>query len=210
MLRSGHFVLLLVALISLSSAKESFDVTRTGRKTQLDGFLMDWMEKNRRDWDGSGQWSWDAINTPEGVAGYFHTKSAPACSSWAFAFDAGLHDPFKVTASTTTDTETAVFCTNRSRQGSQSSLTVEWVLPWDSVSIDGNDTYAITIGGRSVCGDSLEPIFLTGKRYATTSVLPKDFTRQVIEIIVLLILFVYVQFRLRKKSRQRGSPRQSA
>lgn len=203
MFRSGHFFLLIVAFISLSSAKESCDISRMGRKTQLDGFLMDWMEKYRRNWDGSTLWSWDAINTPDGVAGYFHANSATACSSWVFKIDAGLHRSFTVACSAAKDTETAIFYTNRSQQGSQSSITVEWILPWDSVAVDGNKTYAITIGGHSVCGDSLESMLLTGKKPSKSSVLPKNFSIKLIAIIVLLFVFFLFQARIRKKTRRR-------
>ena len=98
--------ILIVTLIALTSAGGTFDISRSGRKIQLDGFLMDWMEKNRQAWSGSALWSWDAVNTADGVAGYFHMDGAPACSSWNFKVDAGRHGPCEMTCPAAKDTET--------------------------------------------------------------------------------------------------------
>jgi hypothetical protein len=204
------FYLLIFMLIALSFAKDSFDITRSGRKTQLDGFLMDWMEKNRRNWEGSVRWSWDAINTPDGVAGYFHTSDATVCSSWVFRVDAGFHGPCEMVVSMVKDTENGFYCTSRSQQGKQSSITVEWILPWDSAAVDENGSYAMTITGNSACRDSLEPIVLTGKRSEIKNTLPGYFALKIVAIIVLFMVFVFFQLKIRKKSRRKGSPRQSA
>jgi hypothetical protein len=199
----------IVTLIALTSAGDTFDISRSGRKIQLDGFLMDWMEKNMQAWNGSTLWSWDAINTTDGVAGYFHAGSAPACSSWVFKVDAGRNGPSEMIASAAKDTETAIYCTNRTRQLNHSSITMEWLFPWDSVVIDGNGTYAINITGNSTCGgDSLESMLLTGKKPLKPSILPKNFTLKLILIILLFVVFFGMQARIRKKIRRRELPRQ--
>lgn len=205
---SKFLLLLIVGTISLSLAKDSFDITRSGRKIQLDGFLMDWIEKNRQVWNGSAIWSWDAINTPEGVAGYFRANGAPACSLWIFDVSDynGLH---KMVASAAKDTETPFYCVNH-QQGNPPSLTVEWVVPWDSVAIDGNGNYAIKIAGKSACTDSLEPILLTGKAPSAHNYLPKHFAVRLVFIIALLVVFAAIQIRIRKKIPRKESPRRSA
>ena len=171
---------------------------------------MDWMEKYRHAWNGSTHWSWDAINTPDGVAGYFHMSGAPACSAWVFKVDAGRYEPCEMVASAARDTETAIYCVNRAPQGKQPSLTVEWVFPWDSVAVDGNGNYAINIAGNSVCGDSLESMLLTGKKPSKQGVLPNNFALRLVLIMVLFVVFFGLRTKIRKKTPRKGSPRQSA
>lgn len=208
---STPVLLLIVTLFALPSAGETFDINRSGRKIQLDGFLMDWMEKNRQSWSGSTLWSWDAVNTADGIAGYFHAGGAPACSSWNFKVDAGRHGHCEMVASSAKDTETAVYCVNRApQQRNLQSITVEWLLQWDSVAVDSSGTYAINIAGNSACGDSLESMLFTGKKPSKTGLLPKNFTLKLIAIILLFVVFFSMQIRIRKKTRRKGSPRQSA
>lgn len=201
----AFYILLIMSFFSLSSAKESFDINRTGRKTQLDGFLMDWMEKNRRTWDGPAQWSWDAINTPDGIAGYFHADGATACTAWVFTVDAGHHNPSRISVSSLKDTQTTTFCTNWSEMG----ITTEWIISWESLALDSNNGYTITLAGNSACGDSLDTIVLTGKKPEKKTALPKYFPIKLIAIIVLLFVFFLFQARIRKKTLRRESPRQS-
>jgi hypothetical protein len=207
-MRYATFISILqIVLISLASATQSVSITHTGRKTQLDGFLVDWIEKNRLAWNGSTVWSLDAINTKDGVAGYFYASGKPACSSWVFKVETGRNGPHAIIASAAKDTETNIYCVNRDRQ---SSITVEWIFPWDSIAVDENGNYAITIQGNSTCGDSLEPLGLTGKMFAKTGSLPKNFAPKILMIILLLAVFIVLQIRIRKKTRRKESPRQSA
>ncbi|MDR2591786.1 MAG: hypothetical protein LBC59_03160 [Chitinispirillales bacterium] len=49
--------------------KESVNMVRRGRKIQVDGFLLEWRGAAANVWPGS-KWLWDAVSTPEGIAGY--------------------------------------------------------------------------------------------------------------------------------------------
>jgi hypothetical protein len=204
-----QLILLLGVLYSLSFAGESVDISRYGRKIQLDGFLMDWVEKNRHTWNGSTVWSWDAINTAEGVAGYFHASSAAVCSSWTFQVDANRHGIREMVTSYAKDTGASFYRVNSSSDGNNRTITMEWLLPWDAVAIDSNGTYAITLAGNSICGDSLEPILLTGKVVKSQKALPAHFAERLIIIGVLLLAFIVLQITIRKKNLRKGSPRQS-
>jgi hypothetical protein len=208
---SRSIFLLVIALFALSPLPASADIVRNGRKIQLDGFLMDWIEKKRQVWKGSTLWSWDAVNTEEGVAGYFHSAGAAACSSWIFIVDAGRHGPREMCVSSVDSAENQFYRVNRSQQsGHRTSITVEWLLPWDSIVTDGSGAYGLNIRGRSSCGDSLDPVLLTGEKKAAPNSLPSHFNERLGLIVALLAVFIVLRMRIRKKTPRKGSPRRSA
>ncbi len=45
------------------------NMVRSGRKIQVDGFLLEWRDEDANVWPGSN-WRWDAVSTVDGVAGY--------------------------------------------------------------------------------------------------------------------------------------------
>jgi len=151
----------LLAVFSWVSAREIVDISRCGRRIQLDGFLIEWKENNRHAWSGSDNWYWDAINTPEGVAGYFYS-AAVRCSSWTFHADARQPCSMTVPDTDTGKMKNVFFCANRTPQAKGFTLTVEWILPWDSVAVDSGGTYAVHVTGNSTCGDTLQPLLVTG------------------------------------------------
>jgi hypothetical protein len=53
-------------------------------------------------------------------------------------------------------------CVNREPRDSAAAVTVEWILPWDSVAADSAGNYAIHMAGASACGDTLQSLLLTG------------------------------------------------
>jgi len=49
--------------------KKNKNIVRSGRKIQVDGFLLEWSDKDANVWPGSNL-RWDAVSTVDGVAGY--------------------------------------------------------------------------------------------------------------------------------------------
>jgi hypothetical protein len=206
---------MIAVVYSLVSAREIVDISRSGRRIQLDGFLIDWNEKDRRPWSGSDAWYWDALNTPEGVAGYFHS-SAVRCSSWTFYADArhGASRPWEMPVP---DTDTGkngngFFSTNRITRDSLFVLTVEFVIPWDSVVVDSGGTYAIHLMGNSSCGDSMQPLLVTGSIYSlkNNGGLSPRFAELIIFLAVLAVSSIMIRIKIRKKIRRRESLHQRA
>ncbi|MBN2188504.1 MAG: hypothetical protein JW699_03540 [Chitinispirillaceae bacterium] len=159
--------MLVLAVLNIASficAAEASDIIRTGRKIQLDGFLIDWMEKERHAWGGSGGWYWDALNTPEGVAGYF-SNAAVRCSAWTFSLAAvfGVSRQRVIAVTDTGGGATRDFtCVIYDHHDSAAAVTIEWLLPWDSVGVDSSGDYAVHAAGVSVCGDTLPSLMLMG------------------------------------------------
>ena len=179
---------------------------RCGRRIQLDGFLIDWQEKTRRQWAGSTTWFRDAAATQEGVAGYFTNQSAP-CSSWTMYIAArGLIRPPWEIRTSNGNAHTGWYRTRHTYHDGVNAITIEWLIPWDSLAVDSCGAYAIHIVGHSDCGDSLEPLYLTGNIYAVIgkSSLPRIFSVRFIVLVVMLGLFIGLQYVVRKKTRRRG------
>ena len=197
---------------SYSAPANEVDIDRAGRRIQLDGFLMDWNEGARRPWPGSNEWFWDAINTPEGVAGYFY-GAAPRCSSCTFYIDARrlTGEPRKMSSKVRGKTG-GFYAVNQARGDSSSALTVEWIIPWDSVAVDSAGTYVINLAGTSACGDTLQPLLITGsmKSQKREGPLPPHFASRLLQFALLLGVFIWLQFRVRKTNHHRGSLRRSA
>jgi hypothetical protein len=190
---------------------DTVSISTSGRRIQLDGFLLDWVEKGRHVWKNSHGWVWDAVNTPEGLAGYFHCGMV-ACSSWTFFAD--LHRlktrPWNMTLGDSSQSGDAGFKATRTARDAMFSITFEWVIPWDSLALDSSGVYAVHIAAESGCGDTLDPFLIVGRKGTAVSALPPRFTERVVLIVALLAVFIAFQLAMRKKTRRRGLLRRSA
>ncbi len=98
------------------------------------------------------------------------------------------------------------------RREGENAITIEWLIPWDSVAVDSSGAYSIHLAGRSDRRDSLAPFTLIGNTHAlsATSPLPRMLAVRFVVIAAMLGLFIGLQFTIRKKTRRRGSLRRSA
>jgi hypothetical protein len=162
-------------------------------------------------WKNSNGWVWDAVNTPEGLAGYFHCGMI-ACSTWTFFTD--LHhlaaQPWKMALGDSSQSGDAGFKAARTARDTMFSVTFEWVIPWDSLTLDSNGAYRVHVAAESGCADTLDPFLIVGSRETIKSALPPRFTSRIVLIVALLAVFIALQLAMRKKSRRRGSLRRSA
>jgi hypothetical protein len=190
----------------------SYSLNGYGRKIQLDGFLLEWNSKIAHIWGSDSQFIWDAINTPEGIAGYIHSKSTVSCKKWNFSIKAE-----------NSSTEALLITVNKDSLVNQSSMyqidlqsiensgviTVEWLLPWNMAGVDSTGKYQLTLKGFSACGDSLQQISMTGssKTPKTTSVW-KGAAIRVVAIAALSVIFIMMRGKIRRKRDQKRSPHQ--
>jgi hypothetical protein len=192
---SKLFTLAVLAVYLYPSFAATADsISRPGLKIQLDGFLIEWSEKNRHAWNGSNGWYWDAVNTVEGIAGYFYC-SAAQCSTWTVRAAAGRFSAEPVKS------KSRFMCVNSIRKDSLYAIAIEWILPWDSVAVDRAGKYLLRITGTSSCGDTLQPLCLTGRAIPLANK-GKGFAGRIIFIAALVIFFVVMQ-RVRKKTLRR-------
>ena len=202
---SKLFPLAVLAVYLYVSAGATADsIIRSGRRIQLDGFLIEWGVKNRHVWHASGPngWYWDAVNTVEGIAGYFHCPATP-CSSWTICADARLSvsKPLQIRIPDPVKAGNNFVCVNRAIKDSLYVITAEWILPWDSAGVDRTGKFLVRITGTSSCGDTLQPLCLTGSAIPRTNK-GKGFAKRIILLTALAIFFV-VMHSVRKKTRRR-------
>ncbi len=183
------------------------ETIRSGRAIQLDGFLIDWQETMRKPWAGSSLWFRDAAATPEGLAGYAISRS-PSCSTWTIFFVA--REPsqpplsMKIPAA---DTATGSYCVRHERLNGIATLTIEWLVPWDSITVNAWGDYAVRLWGLSSCGDSLATIAMAGtiKPRSGKDSLQKMLALRFVLLAIMLGFFIGLQFMVRKRPRRRGS-----
>jgi hypothetical protein len=135
-------------------------VDRRGRNVQIDGFLLEWKRADARQWYGT-DWEWDAVITPNGIAGYFRPKSTPACTAWTF----DITPRAQVIAA---DYE---------------SRTTEWLIA------DIN-TNKITITGSNNCGDTLPALVLTVNAPAASSNLSTAIIIALTAVLTLALIVI--------------------
>jgi hypothetical protein len=178
--------LLLTIVVCQVSAGISANIERRGRRVQIDGFLLEWNRLDARKWDDS-LWTWDAINTAEGAAGYITAQNARACSSWTFTISADNKNfEIKIPEQTAAN----LFAFDKGSFENEGIYTIEWLVPWD---ITGNEN-AVTLNAANACGDTLETLRLSFVQENPPSG-PKNnyiiIVSAVIAIIVAACIFTY-------------------
>ena len=100
-----------------------------------------------------------------------------------------------------------MYCVRHDRLNGMAALTIEWLVPWDSIQVGARGDYGVCLNGRSDCGDSLASITLAGKIKpgAGRASLQKTLALRFILLAVMLGLFIGLQFMVRKKPRRKGS-----
>ena len=81
------------------------------------------------------------------------------------------------------------------------SVTAEWLIPWDSMSIDDDGQYSVGLTATNSCEDTLKPITLSGEHTIEQSEscnMTTRITLQVISIAVLLAVFLMLRARAKK------------
>ena len=187
------------------------DINRYGRPVQVDGFLMEWSIRTARAWSKAADtdWYWDAVNTSEGLSGYFRSERRSSCSDWIFTIDPhGIARP--LTMHVPADTQGSMyFKSDRGLYDSAGIIVLEWVIPWDSVGLDTSGNYAISIFGNSACGDTLPSLLLTGTKEKRTITPRAGAIVRYLLAIVVIVVYIIVTIRIRSRTPRKESPHQS-
>ncbi len=187
---------LLLSMVFISVADMEVDIDRQGKRIQTDGFLLEWSSKTARQWGES--WHWDAVNTPEGVAGYFSSGDNAVCSAWVFSIEpSGAQKEFEIRIPEKMRGE--FYTVDEQRFDSLNAVTVEWVIPWSALDTTGG--YALSISAKSSCGDTLDPLLLTGSRQRNISLITPRLITQALLIVILLVVYFYIRKKVIKKSK---------
>jgi hypothetical protein len=179
-----------------------------GRTIQRDGFLPEWSPEEARTLGEDTTLAWDALNTPEGLAGYVRFSPRSACSSWTVTFFPdmrALQRPLAMRVDTAG--EGWFYSVYEWEDDTTGMLSAEWVIPWDTIRVDSTGEYEIGMYAASACGDTLEPVILTGNRAAregTRGVFGPGLLARIAIVAALLVLYLVLQARARKKYLGKG------
>lgn len=156
---------------SLFAQKDSTEVERFGRRIQLDGFLMEWNPKDSRIWRDGTSFFWDAVNTPDGLAGYFKSESAVNDVDWSFMIiPQGDVEPLLMKNSADTSSANDFYRFDQNLLDSLKMVVCEWLIPWSRLGADSSGRYTFIASGWNESGDSLHPLLITGSKEKTQSV----------------------------------------
>lgn len=176
---------------SAYAGSEIINVDRQGRRVQIDGFLLEWNQNTARQW-GSSPWMWDAVNTVDGLAGYFTTRSAPPCSGWAFTITA-VNTGRVIEIKIPEETAGGNFAFDRGSFENYGTYTAEWFVPWDFLG-DGASGYKLLISAVDTCGGSLPQIALAAAR-------PPESSLTIYVVILLAGVLTIILAAVRRKGR---------
>jgi hypothetical protein len=195
-----------------STAATVVEITRQGRKIMHDGFLMEWSMQTARTWGSGSSWLWDAMATPEGLAGYLRMQSSPACSGWVITFtDVKQNHRYEVRLpmDTAYAWHNEVIKIDQTGDDSSRIYTLEWLFPWHRELSDTTTPFSLRMEGRCINGDTLSVVTMeclyNGKKPAETNGL----IGRIVIIGLLAVMYLMVQRKVRNQTRQRESPHQS-
>lgn len=188
----------------------TFTIAKTGRKVQLDGFLIEWPKDSAKKMSPDSPWRWDAMNTREGLTGYFKAPASVG-NDWTFSFlPQRLSSYSKLVVSFSSDSGQSFYRISRPGNNSDSSVIAEWVIPWTRIAVDSLDDYKVGIVANNDRGDTLPAMVLSGRAVRENG--PSSWGRVYLKAILLgalVTMLFYVQKKIKKKTaprRKRNTP----
>jgi hypothetical protein len=200
--------IIIFALLFDAFPMTTFIVAKTGRKVQLDGFLLEWPKDGAKKMGAASLWMWDALNTKEGLTGYFKAPAA-AGNDWTFLFlPERLSSYSKMKLSFSSDSGQSFYRISRPGSSLDSSMTGEWVIPWATIAIDSLGKYKVGIVAYSDRGDTLPAMVLAGEapRENAPPSWGKVYFKAALLVALLGVLF-YIQRKIKRKTAPRSKKR---
>ncbi|MFW5775034.1 MAG: hypothetical protein ACOCW2_01985 [Chitinivibrionales bacterium] len=181
------------------------DIHRDGRNIQRDGFLLEWNTDDSRVFAQGSSVRWDAINTPEGFAGYVRYPYTPdRCSVRTFAFhkqpaDSALlrmdvHYP---------GPQDAYYNVHLDTEKGDSIIAAEWLIPWSIIKPDSSGAFQLSVSSQDTCRGQ-NTLVIDGKtgllknKGTPEAVPPLRLIFQGFLILVLLIAYLLVRSKAKK------------
>jgi hypothetical protein len=207
-----RLICIVVLAVSFTEAQKSYDISQHGRRIQLDGFLLEWKSDSAKSIDNVG-WSWDAINTPDGISGYLKSNHSVSCRDWTFTFrtqNPAIEKLIIQIKQESNDQKNTFYQFDHPLFDSAGVVRVEWVIPWSAAGLGSDGKYKIDIQGASNCSDSLPQIMITGNQNIRKPKSAWSGTAiRIVAIAVLSIVFVFMRRTTRRRKSQKESPHQS-
>jgi hypothetical protein len=203
MMRRIGFILLLGCLSVPCWSEQPQTVTLRGKPIQRDGFLLEWNEAQSRHMVDRPEIAWDAIRTANGLSGYFKYDRRGLCSQWNFQFFPDTSSPARQNAVYHPGpTEGPVSTQSVESQNGVETVIVEWVLPWDQISVDSGGNFAVKVAAISGCQDTLTPLVLQGKTLKDGPqrhrAMRPYLLIQLLVVVIILVLMMNMRSRLKR------------
>jgi len=200
------FLLMLLTLFAGDIfAVEVHAIGKSGRMVQLDGFLMEWRKDSAKVLGPDSLWQWDAVNTREGLAGYFKTDARHLkCPDWTFRFLPHQLSSYKnMDLRMGPKSDQTFYRIAQSGATPDSSMDAEWVIPWDSITVDSSGAYQIGLMAFDGCKDTLQPVIFTGRKFTPQKAQWGKVYTKGLSLAVLIVFLYYYQQRTKRKLRRR-------
>lgn len=182
-------------------AQQQVTIDRYGRNIQVDGYLMEWHERDVDTCQGTVSFMWDVINTSIGLAGYIRYRYDDSCSKIGIQVypQMGSMHRFRTMDVDTHSVEQFLYAVDKSGDNGDTTVIAEWLLPWEQVTLDPMGRYEIGLVSFNSCEDTAPPIILTGSNVADEGkIVTNKIIVQIIIILILFISFIVLKTRARK------------
>jgi hypothetical protein len=167
---------------------------------------MEWRKDSAKVFGGDSSWQWDALNTREGLAGYFKAQGKRLrCPAWTFRFLPHDLSPYKsMDVRLEQKADKGFYRTALPGSTPDSSMVAEWVIPWDSITIDSSGAYKIGLMAFDDCKDSLQPVIFTGLKFLPQKASWSKVYTKGLSLAVLIVFLFYYQRRVKRTQRKRN------
>ncbi len=197
--------LLVIVGITLAGREggQLLSIDRQGRSIQVDALLIEWNEEDTDTLNGDFFFTADAMNTPAGIAGYIRFQYRDTCPLHALNL-------FRQAASAsalsirldTAPAESPWYAVEKVCSEGDTSITAEWLIPWDFVSAGTDGKYEIVAAGLSASGDTVNRFILSGRQEIIkpprAAFLTPRIIFQAITIVILFVIFSLLKSRAKK------------
>ena len=207
--------LLLLAVAAGATSQKAdtvrIEVLRDGRKIMHDGFLMEWSLKTATVWGADSIWRFDAMATPEGLAGYMRLLKPQNCAERAlqmYADSGKIRERIDLPPDTLHQSK--FFKADLSMVAEDSTYTLEWLVPWPENYQPTKQPFSVLFEEWCKEERSLPVLNFVYRYRKKTSGSTGGLIGRVLIIGMLGALYLTVQAKIRRQSRKTESPHQSA
>jgi hypothetical protein len=187
---------------SVAGAVDVHSVSRNGRSIQLDGFLLEWKQSDARLLSNDSLWRYDVVNTREGLTGYFASTIHAKCGLWKFRFLPHRLSPRAgMDLAASLDSGHSFYRTAPLSDIPGGGIAAEWIIPWDSIWHDSSGMYQVGLFAFDTCGDTINPLILTGHVYQEPRPRWGGVYLKAIMLGVMMIVLYYLQQQARKRKK---------
>jgi hypothetical protein len=188
-------------------AQSRFEVEKTIKPIQSDGFLLEWRLDYAFMVDSKHDMRLDAANTARGLAGYVRVMSRDTCRQWILRLypKPGMREKYLEIAMPVQSDSSAFYSIDTILTDTAVFAVAEWVLAWDVLQPDSaTGAYEIGFSAFNNCGDTANAAIISGayNQQIYQGIWSRRLIGQVAIIALLLVAYFVLSARARKLGRK--------